>query len=99
MFVPLEHHVLEEMGKTASPVWVILGTDVIPDLDGNGWALVIFDGVDLQAVLKRRMFESKRRNRDRLRRRRTLGTGTSQHEENDGYGGNNGEFHEVGYPT
>ena len=38
---------------------------MIPDLNGNGRALVIFDRVNLEPVRQRRVFEGQRRNRYR----------------------------------
>ena len=72
MLVTLEHHVLEQMRETAATVRIILGTDVIPDLDRDRGAGVIFHRVDLQPVLERRMLEVDFRNRHRRRRRRRL---------------------------
>ena len=62
MLVALEHHVLKEMSKTAAAVRIIFRTDVIPDLDGDGRALVIFDRVNLKPVRQRHVFEGERRN-------------------------------------
>src|SRR5580765_5230902 len=73
MLVALKHHVFEEMSKAAAAIRIIFRTDVIPNLDSDSRALVIFDRVDLEAVVERSVFERKRRNRDRLSRSRTLG--------------------------
>ena len=55
MFVAFKHHVFEQMSEPAALIRVILGTDVIPNLGGNGRAGMIFDGVDLQTVRQRRV--------------------------------------------
>ena len=62
MIVALEHHVLKEMSKTAAAIWIVLRTDVIPDLHCDGRALVIFDGVNLKSVRQRCVFEGQWRN-------------------------------------
>ena len=72
MLVALEHHVLKEMSKTAAAIWIILRTDVIPDLHGNGGALVIFDRVNLKPIRQRYVFEGQRRNLYRLDRGRAF---------------------------
>ena len=55
MFVAFKHHVFKQMGEPAALIRVILGTDVIPNLDRNGRAGVILDGVDLQTIRQRRV--------------------------------------------
>ena len=57
MFVAFKHHVFEQMREPAPPIGVILGTDVIPNLNGDRWTGMIFNRVNLQAVLQRSMFE------------------------------------------
>ena len=72
MLVALEHHVLEKMSETAAAIWIVFRTDVIPDLHGDGRALVIFDRVNLKPVRQRHVFEGQRRNGDRLARGRAF---------------------------
>jgi len=49
--------VFEQMREPAAPIGVILGTDVIPNLNGDGWTGMIFNRVNFQTVLQRSMFE------------------------------------------
>ena len=65
MVVPLKHHVLEEMGETASPFRIIFRPDVIPDLDRHRRAGMIFHGVNLQSVGQSFVLKLQRRNGDR----------------------------------
>ena len=65
MVVPLKHHVLEEMGETASLVRIILRPDVIPDLHRHRRAGMIFHGVNLQSVGQSLVLELQRRDGDR----------------------------------
>ena len=61
MFVPLKHHVLEEMSETASACRIVLRPDVIPDLDRHRRAGMIFHGVNLQSVWQSLVLELQRR--------------------------------------
>ena len=52
----------KQMGEPAALIRVILGTDVIPNLDRNGGAGMILDGVDLQTIRQRCVLHSNRGN-------------------------------------
>ena len=58
MLVAFKHHVFKQMGEPAALIRVILGTDVIPNLDRNGRTGMILDGVDLQTVRQRCVLHS-----------------------------------------
>src|ERR1043166_4268746 len=72
MLVAFEHHLFEKMGETAAVGGIVFRTDVIPDLDSDGRALVILDGVNLQPVRQRGVFERQRWNGDGLAGRRAF---------------------------
>ena len=57
VFVAFKHHVLEQMREPAAPIGIILGPDMIPNLNRDGWTGMIFDRVNLQTVLQRGMVE------------------------------------------
>jgi hypothetical protein len=97
MLVALEHYVLEEMGKAATAIWIILRTDVIPDLDSDNWGGVIFDAINFEAIHQCGMFEVQRRDRDRLVGNGTLRTQKRTTEQNKDRGDR--EFHEARYPS
>ena len=52
VLVALKHHVLEQMREPAAPIGIILGPDVVPNLDCNRWTGMILDGVNLQTILQ-----------------------------------------------
>ena len=52
VLVALKHHVLEQMREPAAPIGIILGSDVVPNLDGDRWTGMILDRVNLQTVLQ-----------------------------------------------
>ncbi len=56
------------MGETAPAIRIVFRTDVIPNLDRDGWAFMIFDRVNLETVRQCRVFERQRRNRYRTAR-------------------------------
>ena len=49
---PLEHQVFEEVGKPGAARLLVLGSDVIPDVDGNDRAVVILVDQNVQAVVE-----------------------------------------------
>src|SRR5437762_8224283 len=57
VLVAFEHHVFEQMREPAALIRVVLGTNVIPNLNGDGWTGMIFNRVNLQTVSQRTMFE------------------------------------------
>ena len=65
MVVALKHHVLEEMGETASLIRIIFRPDVIPDLDRHRRAGMVFHEVNLQSVRQSFVLKLQRRDGDR----------------------------------
>ena len=65
MFVSFEHHVLKEMRETAPIFRIVLRSDVIPNLDRDVRAGMIFHRINLQSVRQSLVLEIQRRNRDR----------------------------------
>jgi len=57
VFVSLKHHVLKQMGKPAASIGIILGPDVVPNLDSHRWTGMILDRVNLQTILQGIMIE------------------------------------------
>ncbi len=93
MFVALEHHVLEEVSKTAPPLRIILRADVIPDLDRDGRARMIFDRVNFESVGKRLVLKMERGSRHRGLLRFRLCRVELGDEGGQKCGGNEREFH------
>ena len=58
----LEHHVFEEVGKAGPARPLVLGTDVIPDVDADDRRGVVFMQDDIQTVGKREFLEFQFRN-------------------------------------
>ncbi len=98
MLVPLEHHVFEEVSKTAAAVGIVLRADVIPNLDGHGRALVIFDRVNLKPVRQGHVLEVQRRNGDSLARRRAFRTEERRSESEAEQNEAEEDFHESPIP-
>ena len=57
VLVALKHHVLKQMGKPAASIGIILGPDVVPNLDSDRWTGMILDRVNLQTILQGSMIE------------------------------------------
>ena len=74
MLIALKHHVLEKVGEAAALRGIVLRADVIPDLDRDRGAGMIFHRIDLEAVRQLFVPEVERGNSNAgLRRRRRLG--------------------------
>ena len=58
----LEHHVFEEVGEPGPARPLVLGTDVIPDVDADDGRGVVFVQDDLQTVGERELLEFQFRN-------------------------------------
>ena len=57
VLVALKHHVLEQMREPTTPIGIILGPDVVPNLNGDRWTGMIFDRVNFQTILQSRVIE------------------------------------------
>src|SRR5258705_422129 len=57
VLVALKHHVLEQMREPAASIGIILGPDVVPNLDSYRWTGMILDRVNLQTILQGSMIE------------------------------------------
>jgi hypothetical protein len=57
VLIAFKHHVLEQMREPAAPIGIILGPDVVPNLDCNRWTGMVFDRVNLQPILQGTMIE------------------------------------------
>jgi hypothetical protein len=98
VLVPLEHHVLEHVRESAPPRRIVLRADVIPNLDGHDGRIVVFDGVNFEAVRQREMLELHRRNANwRFGRRIFRASERGKKHQTKG-SGSNGKFHESPIP-
>ena len=57
VLVALKHHVLEQMREPTAAIGIILGPDVVPNLDCDRWTGMILDRVNLQTILQGSMIE------------------------------------------
>ncbi len=53
VFGAFEHQVLEEMGKPGPPRHLILGSDVIPDVDRHDRAVAVLVHQHVQTIVER----------------------------------------------